>query len=199
MKLIFALTLILKVPCNLASQVSELPYLLPSVLFAFANLGRHMLSRDRCPASRIRMNNAKKLANTPPYTPVQEGRICVLSVSQGCIITAKEREVEILPWENDKTQKWKIEMKDRCYGFRNLQNGNLLGFHFFGNVVAGESKLNNWELFVLDRMDGGYRFMTPSYWIWSEGYIVRRSLSTRLENSSDRGYYSPIEIEYVHD
>lgn len=158
-----------------------------------------MLFKGQMSSLQNQNEQYKGLANTPPYTPVQEGKICVLSVSQGCIITAKEREVEILPWENEKTQKWKIETKNGLYGFRNLQNGNLLGFHFFGNVVAGVSELNNWELFVLDRVDGGYRFMTPSYWIWSEGYIVRRSLSARLENSSDRGYYSPIEIEYVHD
>lgn len=119
------------------------------------------------------------------------------SVSQGCIITAVEREVRILPWENVKTQKWKIEMADGCYGFRNLQNGNLLGFHVFGNVVAGVSKLNYWEMFALDRVDGGYRFMAPSYWLWSGGVIGRRLLSDRLQNSSGKGHYSPIKIEYV--
>ncbi|KAJ0419600.1 hypothetical protein BJY00DRAFT_150970 [Aspergillus carlsbadensis] len=148
-------------------------------------------------SSRAQKDNSKGLPIAPPYTPVQVGKTCVLSVSQGCIITAVGREVGIRPWENDRTQKWKIEMKDGRYGFRNLQSGNLLGFHVFGNVVAGVSKLNDWELFILDRVDGGYRFMTPHYWMWSEGFIVRPSLSERLVHSSDEGYYSPIEIEYV--
>lgn len=148
-------------------------------------------------SSSPQMDHYKRPPNTPPYTPVQDGKICVLSVSEGCIITVVDKEVRIRPWENDRSQKWKIEMKDGRYGFRNLHNGNLLGFHFFGNIVAGVSKLNNWELFILDRVDGGYRFMTPYYWMWSDGFIVRPFLSDYLQNSSDGGYYSPIEIEYV--
>lgn len=90
----------------------------------------------------------------------------------------------------DRDERWTL-------WFSKLAEWNLLGFHFFGNVVAGVSKLNNWELFILDPVDGGYRFMTPYYWMWSDGFIVRPSLRDYLQNSSDGGYYSPIEIEYV--
>lgn len=133
----------------------------------------------------------------PQYTPVQEGKTAVLSVSQGCIITAEGREVGVLPWENRDVQKWKIEMKDGRYAFRNIHSGMLLGLHFFGNVVAGVPKINEWELFTLDPVDGGYKFTVHNYWLWSTGALLRPTLTNRLTYSSEGGSFSPINIEYV--
>lgn len=135
--------------------------------------------------------------SAPQYTPVQAGRTVVLSVSQGCIITADGSDVRILPWESRDVQKWKIEMKDGRYAFRNLQSDMLLGLHISGNVYAAVSRINEWELFALDPVDGGYKFTVWNYWLWSRGYLVRPTLTNYLKSSSDESYYSPIDIEYV--
>ncbi|KAJ5635838.1 uncharacterized protein N7484_009151 [Penicillium longicatenatum] len=129
--------------------------------------------------------------SAPPYTPVQAGKTVILSISEGCIITADGREVRVL------AQKWKVEMKDGRYAFRNLHSGMLLGLHFFGNVTAGVSEINEWELFVLDPVDGGYRFMVSNYWLWSNGFLLRPSLTNYLQSSSDEGHYTPISIQYI--
>jgi hypothetical protein len=73
----------------------------------------------------------------------------------------------------------------------------LLGLHFFGNVMAGVSEINKWELFVLDPVDGGYRFTVSNYWLWSNGFLLRPSLTNYLQSSSDEGHYTPISIQYI--
>jgi hypothetical protein len=135
----------------------------------------------------------------PPYTPIQAGQVVILAVSQGCIVTAVGREVRIRPWENSNVQKWKVEAHEGRFGFRNLHSGMLLGVHFFGNVVAGVRQLNEWELFHLHPVEGGYRFTISNYWLWSSGVLVRPSLTDRLQYSSEQGYYSPIDIEITED
>lgn len=133
----------------------------------------------------------------PPYTPIQDGQVVVLSISQGCIITAVGREVRICPWENNNLQKWKVEASKGRFGFRNIDSGMLLGVHFFGNVVAGVLRLNEWELFTLRPVEGGYRFTISNYWLWSTGVLVRPPLTDRLQYSSEQGNYSPIDIEIL--
>jgi hypothetical protein len=133
----------------------------------------------------------------PPYTPIQDGQVVVLSVSDGCIVTAIGREVRIRPWENSNLQEWKVEAHEMRFGFRNLHSGMLLGVHFFGNVVAGEAQLNEWELFTLHPVEGGYKFTISNYWLFSTGPLVRPSLTDRLQYSSEQGYYSAIDIEII--
>lgn len=135
--------------------------------------------------------------NPPPYTPGQVGKVCFLTLGGGGVITALGGEVRVRPWENSSAQKWRIEaFGDRC-GFRNLSCGRLLGIHFFGNVVVGAYSLNDWELFTLEPVEGGYRFRVSNYWLWSQGYIERPSLSDRLQCSHQDTLYSAINLTYV--
>lgn len=40
-------------------------------------------------------------------------------------------------------------------------------------------------------------FKVSNYWLWSNGFLLRPSLTDRLQYSSGEGYYNPIYIEYV--
>lgn len=93
------------------------------------------------------------------------------SLGGGGVITAQGREVWIRPWENNPTQRWRIEASNERCSFWNLSSGKLLSIHFFGNVVAGESDLNEWKLFTFELVEGGYRFNVSNYWLWSQGYM----------------------------
>lgn len=132
----------------------------------------------------------------PPYTTGQDGKVCILTIGEG-VITALGREVKVRLWENSPTQKWKIETSDNRCAFRNLSTGRLLSIHVFGNITAGVYNLNEWELFTLEPVVGGYRFKAPNYWLWGQGFIVRPSLSDSLQISYQRTRYSPINLTYV--
>lgn len=135
--------------------------------------------------------------DTPPYSPVQVGKVCVLSVLENGIFTFLDRELRIRPWENSLSQKWRIETQDGRFAFRNLHSGTLLGLHVSGNLTASVRKINEWELFTLDPMEGGYRFTVPNFWLWSKHYLVRPSLADYLKASEDIGYSTAIDIQYI--
>jgi hypothetical protein len=40
-------------------------------------------------------------------------------------------------------------------------------------------------------------FKVSNYCLWSNGFLVRPSLTSRLQYSSGESYYNPIYIEYV--
>lgn len=116
------------------------------------------------------------------------------SLGGGGVITAQGREVWIRPWENNPTQRWRIEASNERCSFWNLSSGKLLSIHFFGNVVAGESNLNEWKLFTFELVESGYRFNVSNYWLWSQGLYVRPSLSDCLQFSRQSTHYSAINL-----
>lgn len=121
--------------------------------------------------SHINSSNIMGAVNPPPYTPFQHGDVCTLAPDGGGVITALGREARIRPWERSETQKWRIEeFDDRC-GFRNLSTGRLLSLHIFGNLSASVYELHDWELFILESVEGGFRFKVSNYWLQGRAFL----------------------------